>query len=75
MENDIPILEPECRELTKLHPATRRRLEKKNQFPQRFRLGADAPNGRIGWSRREVLDWLAARMAARKRPDPEVPNE
>lgn len=40
------------------------RLEKAGRFPQRIRLG---PN-RIGWSLREVSEWLAARKAERPNP-------
>jgi len=61
------VLEPECRELTRLHPSTRWRLEKQGQFPRRFKIGdPTAVNGRIAWSRTEIMAWLAARMAARK---------
>ncbi|MEX2453208.1 MAG: AlpA family phage regulatory protein [Rhodospirillaceae bacterium] len=37
------------------------RLEKAGQFPRRIRLGAN----RVGWSEREVLDWIEQRKAAR----------
>jgi predicted DNA-binding transcriptional regulator AlpA len=60
------ILEPECRDLTRLHPSTRRRLEIEQKFPRSFKIGdPDAPNGRKAWSRTEIMAWLAARMAAR----------
>ena len=66
MVNEL-VLEPECRELTRLHPSTRQRLEKRGQFPQSFKIGDPDPhkNGRIAWSRSEIMAWLADRMAAR----------
>jgi predicted DNA-binding transcriptional regulator AlpA len=33
------VLEPECSELTRLHPSTRQRLEKRGQFPKSFKIG------------------------------------
>ena len=63
------VLEPECRELTRLHPSTRQRLEKRGQFPKSFKIGdPDAQNGRKAWSRSEIMAWLADRMAARPQP-------
>ena len=60
------LLEPECKQLTRLHTTTRWRLERRGKFPKRFKIGdPDAINGRVAWSRAEVLAWLAARMAAR----------
>jgi predicted DNA-binding transcriptional regulator AlpA len=61
------ILEPECRELTRLHPTTRWRLQRRNKFPHSFKIGdPDAINGRKAWSRSEIMEWIAARKAARK---------
>jgi predicted DNA-binding transcriptional regulator AlpA len=61
------VLEPECRELTRLHPTTRWRLQKQNKFPHSFKIGdPDAINGRKAWSRSEIMEWIAARKAARK---------
>ncbi len=37
------------------------RLERDGRFPKRIRLGP----GRIGWSLREIQDWIAARKAER----------
>jgi prophage regulatory protein len=63
------ILELECKAITRLHQSTRWRLEKRGKFPRRIKIGdADAVNGRIAWSRAEVMAWLAARMAARSSP-------
>jgi prophage regulatory protein len=60
------LLEPECKQPTRLHTTTRWRLERQGKFPKRFKIGdPDAINGRVAWSRDEVLAWLAARMAAR----------
>lgn len=38
-----------------------RRLERAGLFPRRVRLGT----GRIGWSEREVTEWIEARKSAR----------
>jgi predicted DNA-binding transcriptional regulator AlpA len=68
------VLEPECRELTRLHPSTRHRLEKRGQFPKSFKIGdATAINGRKAWSRLEIMAWLADRMAARGQWRPALP--
>ena len=51
-------------ELTALVPYSAqhlRRLEEKNEFPRRVRLG---PN-RVGWVREEVENWLNARIGGR----------
>ena len=37
------------------------RLERDGRFPKRVQLGVN----RVGWSLREVLDWIAVRKAAR----------
>src|SRR5262245_30781929 len=61
------VLEPECRELTRLHQTTRWRLARLNKFPRCFKIGDhDAINGRKAWSRSEIMQWIAARKAARK---------
>jgi predicted DNA-binding transcriptional regulator AlpA len=60
------VLEQECRELTRLHPSTRQRLEKRGQFPKSFKIGdPTAINGRKAWSRSEIMAWLADGMASR----------
>jgi len=65
------ILETECRALTRLHPATRWRLERRGLFPRRIKIGDPrAVNGRIAWSRSEILAWLADRKAARSTGPP-----
>jgi hypothetical protein len=46
MEHEL-ILEPECHDLTRLHPSTRWRLEREGKFPRSFKIGdPDAQNGR-----------------------------
>ena len=66
MTDDI-ILEPECKQLSRLSSTARWRLEKQNKFPRRFKIGDPAAqNGRVGWSRAELEHWRAERMAARK---------
>jgi predicted DNA-binding transcriptional regulator AlpA len=59
------VLESECSELTRLHKSTRQRLIKRGQFPKPFKIGNPTANGRIAWSRSEIMAWLAERMAAR----------
>jgi predicted DNA-binding transcriptional regulator AlpA len=59
------VLESECSELTRLHKSTRQRLIKAGQFPKPFKIGHPTANGRIAWSRSEIMAWLADRMAAR----------
>ena len=66
MTDDL-VLEGECRSLTRLAPTTRRRLEKQGRFPKRIKIGSDAQNGRIAWSRTELENWRSARMAARSK--------
>jgi predicted DNA-binding transcriptional regulator AlpA len=62
------ILEPECRELTRLHPATRATGERLGWFPRSFKIGNPDPhkNGRKAWSRAEIMAWLEERKAARR---------
>jgi predicted DNA-binding transcriptional regulator AlpA len=68
------VLEPECRELTRLHSSTRWRLEREGKFPLSFKIGdPDAQNGRKAWSRSEIMAWLADRMAARRQGLPAGP--
>jgi prophage regulatory protein len=67
MDHEL-VLEPECRDLTRLHPSTRWRLEREGKFPRSFKIGdPDATNGRKAWARYEIMAWLADRMAARDR--------
>jgi prophage regulatory protein len=52
----------QVRALVLYSPAHIDRLEKAGRFPKRVRLGA----ARVGWIEKEVLDWLALRIAARE---------
>jgi prophage regulatory protein len=66
MSNSLPadfriLLEDEVSDITRLSPVTIWRLERKGLFPRRMKLGLK----RVGWLEREVLDWIAARIAAR----------
>ena len=46
MDHEL-VLEPECRDLTRLHSSTRWRLEREGKFPRCFKIGdPDAQNGR-----------------------------
>ena len=40
------------------------RLEKAGQFPKRVQIGP----GRVGWLQSEIDEWIAAKAAARVRP-------
>ena len=65
MDHEL-VLEPECRELTRLHFSTRWRLEREGKFPAASRSAIrNAQNGRKAWARSEIMTWLADRMAAR----------
>ena len=55
---------PERRRLVPYSDMQIWRLEKAGMFPRRIRLG---PN-RVGWSLREVVDWMEARKAERDAP-------
>lgn len=55
------LLEDEVSTITRLSPVTIWRLERKDLFPRRIKLGGK----RVGWIEREVLDWIGARMADR----------
>jgi prophage regulatory protein len=53
-----------CNELAALVPLSETtiwRYEKDGRFPRRIKLGLK----RVAWSRREVLDWIAAQAAVR----------
>jgi prophage regulatory protein len=60
-DHHIILLEDEVVALTRLHPVTIWRLERKKLFPRRIKLGTK----RVGWVEREVLDWIGARLAER----------
>jgi predicted DNA-binding transcriptional regulator AlpA len=66
--DDELVLEPECHQITRLHPTTRWRMEQKGLFPKRFKIGdPNAINGKTAWSRNELTAWLKARKDARRR--------
>ena len=56
------ILKPELRRLIPLSDTTIWRMERKGIFPRRILLSAK----RVAWHRREVLAFVALRMAARQ---------
>ena len=60
-ENDRIILAPERRQLVPYCDMQIWRMEKAGKFPKRIKLGPH----RVGWSLREVLDWIDARKAER----------
>jgi prophage regulatory protein len=55
------ILRDERAALVPLSEVTIWRLERAGKFPRRFKLGIK----RVAWSRREVMDWIAAQAAVR----------
>ncbi len=61
-DTDRIILAPERRQLVPYSDMNIWRMEKDGRFPRRIKLG---PN-RVGWSLKEVLDWIAARKAERQ---------
>ena len=57
------------KELSQLVPYSAmhiRRLEKLGRFPERIKLGV-GKRAAVGWSSREVIQWISTRMAARER--------
>ena len=60
-ETDRIISGREVREMVSYSLMQIWRLERDGRFPKRIRLGP----GRIGWSLREIQDWIAARKAER----------
>jgi prophage regulatory protein len=55
------LVQREVTALTRLHSVTLWRLEAKNLFPRRIKLGEK----KVGWIEAEVREWLADRMAER----------
>jgi predicted DNA-binding transcriptional regulator AlpA len=63
---DAIIRQPETSRLTGYCDMQLRRLEKAANFPQRFKLNpAGGPYGATGWSRAEIMAWIAERRASR----------
>lgn len=59
------------KELSQLVPYSAmhiRRLEKLGRFPERIKLGV-GKRAAVGWSAREVIQWIRIRKAARERVD------
>jgi predicted DNA-binding transcriptional regulator AlpA len=64
---DAVMRDPEVRERTGYCNMQRRRMEAAGTFPKRFKLNPDGgPYGAVGWSRREVMAWIASRRASRQ---------
>ena len=61
MQSDL-IFSTEVERLTRLSPTTIWRLERRDLFPRRIKLGLK----RVAWSEREVRDWIVGRMQARQ---------
>lgn len=53
------------RELTTFSDMWLWQLERRGQFPKRFKLNPEAKFGRVAWVADEVDAWLAARIAVR----------
>jgi len=63
---DRVVREPECFELSGYVEQHRKRLEAKREFPKRFKLNPKGGKyGAVGWSYRELMEWLAKRRASR----------
>ena len=65
-ETDRIISGREVREMVSYSLMQIWRLERDGRFPKRIKLGP----GRIGWSLREIQDWIAARKAERDEEKP-----
>jgi prophage regulatory protein len=61
-EGDRIVSAKELRTLVPYHPVHIARLEKARKFPRRIQVGAN----RVGWSYREIQDWIADRKNERK---------
>ena len=65
-DNDAAMVQPETSRVTGYCDDHLRRLEKRNEFPARFKLNPAAGwKSKNGWSRTEVMHWLAERKASR----------
>jgi predicted DNA-binding transcriptional regulator AlpA len=66
-DDDAVIVQPETTQVSGYCDDYLRRLEKRGNFPARFKLNPDAGwKSRNGWSRREVQAWIASRRASRQ---------
>ena len=63
MADDYPkiLFKREISEITRLSHNALWRMEQKNMFPRRIKIGQQ----RVAWIESEVREWLAARMAER----------
>lgn len=62
--DDVIILEPERARLTRISRETWKREEKAGRAPQRLQL---SPR-RIGWRKRDVLQWIESRAQRGLKP-------
>jgi predicted DNA-binding transcriptional regulator AlpA len=63
---DAVIVQPQTSLISGFCDDHLRRLEKRGEFPARFKLNPSAgPKSKNGWSRIELMRWLAERKAAR----------
>ena len=60
------LLKREVVALTRLHGSTLGKLEAKNMFPKRIKIGMS----KVGWVEAEVAAWLSDRMAERFEAQP-----
>jgi predicted DNA-binding transcriptional regulator AlpA len=61
---DEVVRQPEISRIVGLCDMSLRRMEKAGAFPKRFKLNAlSGPYGGVGWSRVEVMAWIAERKA------------
>ncbi|MEB7738487.1 AlpA family phage regulatory protein [Escherichia coli] len=53
-QTDRFVFEKECKSFTGLSRSTRDRLEKRGEFPRRYKVG----NQKVAWKRSELLLWF-----------------
>jgi prophage regulatory protein len=63
LTEDRIIMAKERRQLVPYSDVHIYRLEKAGKFPRRIKLN---PNGRVGWSHKEVVGWIAEKKAQRE---------
>jgi predicted DNA-binding transcriptional regulator AlpA len=69
MFEDGVFTKPELVKFVGLSPTQIDRLERAGKFPTRVYLSGDAPNSKVGWCRRTVVQWLNRRdPSGRGRP-------
>lgn len=69
MNDELPriVNKKELRLLVPYSPQHILRLEKDNEFPKRIQIG----KRRVGWSLKEIKDWIATRVALGSLPKEE----